>query len=90
MSLIAHFFGSSRARLGTYSYTKPHKQAIMDPLTAFSFVWGIIQVVAFGTKVVKKCREVYKDGSLLETEDIEEMAKHLTDLRTGLVLPSQS
>jgi len=62
----------------------------VDPLTAFSLACGIIQVVDFSTKAVKKCRELYKDGSLSENEDVEEMATHLTGLRTRLILPSQS
>lgn len=50
----------------------------MDPLTAFSLACGVIQIVDFGTKVVQQCRELYKDGSLSEYVDVEEMAKHLT------------
>lgn len=61
----------------------------MDPMTAFSLACGVIQVVNFSIKTAKICRELYRDGSLSENEDIEGMAKHLMDLRTGLSLPSQ-
>lgn len=56
----------------------------MDPLTAFSIACGVIQVVDFSTKVVGKCREIYKDGVSSENKDIESMAKHLTDLSIEL------
>lgn len=59
----------------------------MDPLTAFSLACGIIQVVDFGSRAVKTCRELHKDGSSSANEDLEEMAKHLTGLRTRLSLP---
>lgn len=58
----------------------------MDPLTAFSLVSGVFQVVDFSTKVVKKCHELYKDGVSSENQEVEEMAKHLTDLHTNLDL----
>lgn len=52
----------------------------MDPLTAFSLACGVIQVVDFSTKVVVKCREIYKTGASSENQEIESMAKNLTDL----------
>ena len=58
----------------------------MDPCTALSLFCNIVQVVDFSTKVVKKCRELYKYGVTLENQEIEEMAKHLTDLHTNLDL----
>lgn len=60
----------------------------MEPLSVFSLVCGVIQIVDFSTKVVQKCRELYRDGALPENEEIETMASHLTDLRTNLKLPS--
>ena len=60
----------------------------MDPLTAFSLTCGVIQVVDFSTKIVAKCREIYKDGASSEYKEIESTTRHLTDLTTGLRLPN--
>ncbi len=60
----------------------------MDPLSAFSLACGVIQVVDFSTKVVKRLRELYKDGSLSQNEEAEEMATQLTQLQTNLNLPN--
>ena len=60
----------------------------MDPLTAFSLTCGVIQVVDFSTKVVVKCRQIYKYGATFENEEIESMAGHLTALATELKLPN--
>ncbi|KAL8776162.1 MAG: hypothetical protein Q9213_008374 [Squamulea squamosa] len=38
----------------------------MDPVTAFSLAAGVLQVVDISFKAVKKCHELYKDGSLAE------------------------
>ncbi len=62
----------------------------MEPLATFSLVCGIIQIVEFSTKAVKQCREIHKNGSLSENEQIEDMARHLTELRTELDLGDQS
>ena len=58
----------------------------MDPFTAFSLVCGIIELVNFSSEVVKKCRELYRDGASSENNEVEEMAEYLTDLRTNLDL----
>ena len=60
----------------------------MDPLTAFSLACGVIQVVDFSTKIVVKCRQIYKDGATSENKEIETMAENLTGLATDLKLPS--
>lgn len=52
----------------------------MDPLTAFVLACGVIQVVDFSTKIVVKCREIYKDGASSENKEIESLAKHLIDV----------
>ena len=62
----------------------------MDPSAAFSLVCGIIQVIDFSTKVVKKCHELYREGVLSENKEAEEMANHLTDLRAKLEFPDES
>ena len=61
----------------------------MDAVSAFSLVCGIIQIVDFSAKAVKKCQELYKNGVSLENKEIEEMAKNLIDLRKTLDLKDQ-
>ena len=62
----------------------------MDPYAAFSLVCGIIQLVDFSTKVVKKCHELYRDGVSAENKEAEEMANHLTDPRAEIDFPDES
>ena len=62
----------------------------MDPYVAFSLVCGIIQLVDFSTRVVKKCHELYRDGVSSENKEAEEMASHLTDLRAKLDFTNES
>ena len=59
----------------------------MDPLTAFSLVCGVIQVVDFGTKTLIKCKEIYKGGSSSEYQKLEDLTKNLVDVRSELDLP---
>lgn len=56
----------------------------MDPFSAFSLACGIIQVIDFSAKVTNKCRDLYKYGASSEMVEVEEMAKHLINLRTDL------
>ena len=56
----------------------------MDPVTVFSLVCGVIQIVDTSMEVAKKCRELYKNGASSEDREIENMAKHLTDLYENL------
>ena len=60
----------------------------MDPLTAFSLACGVIQVVDFSTKTLMKCKEIYKDGSLSEYQELEDSASDLVDVRARLDLAS--
>ena len=62
----------------------------MDPTAAFSLLCGIMQVVEFSAKVVKKCRELYRDGVSSEYKEAEEMANNLTNLRAKLDFPDES
>ena len=55
----------------------------MDPVTAFSIACGVIQIVDFSTKVVSKCREVYKHGTTSEHAELRAMAEHLISLQTN-------
>ena len=56
----------------------------MDPLTVFSLVCGVIQIVDTSMEVAKKCRELYKNGASSEDREIENMAKILVDLYQNL------
>ena len=56
----------------------------MDPITVFSLVCGVVQIVDTSMEVAKKCRELYKDGTSSEDREIENMAKHLMDLHGSL------
>ena len=58
----------------------------MEPLTAFSLVCGVIQVVDFSTKTLLKCKELYQEGSLSEYQELEDMTNHLVDVRDKLQL----
>ena len=58
----------------------------MEPLTAFSLVCGVIQVVDFSTKTLLKCKELYQEGSLSEYQELEDLTNHLVDVRDKLEL----
>ena len=60
---------------------------IMDPLTALSLACNALQIIDFGAKMIAKCKELHKHGALAENEEIESMARHLTNLTTDLKLP---
>ena len=59
----------------------------MDPLTAFSLACGVIQVVDFSIKVLAKCKEIHDHGALSELQEVEDITKHLADLRTDVSPP---
>jgi len=58
----------------------------MDPLTALGFASNIIQLITFTSDLVSKGREIYKsaDGQLLESQELDTVAKSLQDLCTNL------
>ena len=58
----------------------------MDPLTTFSLVCGVIQVVDFSIKTLSKCKELYREGSLSEYQKLEDLTNHLVDVRDKLEL----
>ena len=62
----------------------------MDPVTAFSLACGIIQVIDFSARVISKCQEIYKTGSLSENDDLESTAGHLTTLQADLAPPASA
>ena len=61
----------------------------MDPLTAFSLACGVIQVVDFSTKLVSRCREIYKNGLSSENSELEDLAVYLKGLRSTLTVVDQ-
>ena len=61
----------------------------MDPVTVFSLVCGVIQIVDTSMEVAKKCRELYKNGASSEDKEIENMANNLTGLYGDLDLRVQ-
>ena len=61
----------------------------MDPITTFSLVCGVVQIVDTSMEVAKKCRELYKHGASSEDREIEIMASRLTDLYGNLDLRAQ-
>ena len=68
----------------TLSSLTASKRLNMDPFSAFSLACGIIQVVDFSTRVLGMCKDMYKNGSLTQNQDLEERAKHLLDLQGRL------
>ncbi|KAL6720867.1 hypothetical protein ACLMJK_002792 [Lecanora helva] len=62
----------------------------MDPLSTFSLVCGIIQIIDFSTKALSKCKEIYEDGSLHDYEELEDITKRLTNLNIDLQPPGDA
>ena len=60
----------------------------MDPLTTFSLVCGVIQVVDFTTKALLKCKELYQEGSSSEYQELEDLTNHLVQVCNKLELPT--
>lgn len=56
----------------------------MDPLTALGLASNVIQVVDFSIQLVSKGVEIYKDGSLAENIDAEEITQSLKGLNGKL------
>ena len=56
----------------------------MDPLTALGLASNVIQVVDFSIRLVSKGVEIYKDGSLAENDDAEEITQSLKGLNGKL------
>ena len=59
----------------------------MDPLTALSLACNVLQIIELGATMVAKCKELYKHGALAEHQEVESMARHLTNLTTDMELP---
>ena len=58
----------------------------MDPLSVFSLVCGVIQVLDCSIRSAAKCKEIYDNGITHEYGELEEVAKHLDDLESRLNL----
>ena len=58
----------------------------MEAVAAFGLACGIIQIIDFSTKVVKKCREIYRDGALSDNDEVEVWARNLLNIRSDLDL----
>ena len=56
----------------------------MDPVTALGLASNVIQVVEFSIQLVSKSVEIYKDGSLAENVDAEEVTQSLKGLNGKL------
>ncbi|KAI4169210.1 MAG: hypothetical protein LQ343_005872 [Gyalolechia ehrenbergii] len=51
----------------------------MDPVSAFSLAAGVVQVVDVSFRALSICREIYKNGSLVEHRDTTEITEHLKE-----------
>jgi hypothetical protein len=59
---------------------------MVDPLTALSVASSVVQFVDYGTKLLSKTSELYKNGSLADNDELELVTKDLTRLTGDLVL----
>ena len=57
----------------------------MDPVSIFSLVCGIVQIVDFSAKVLSTSKELYDRGSLAEHEDVDFMSIYLIKLHADLI-----
>ena len=56
----------------------------MEAIAALSLACNVIQVVDFGIKVASKSRELYRDGSTSENEDLRHTTDQLFQASTSL------
>ena len=56
----------------------------MEAIPAFALACNVIQVVDFGLKTASKYREIYKEGSAIEHQDLEYTTKHLAEITGNL------
>ena len=56
----------------------------MDPVTAFSLACGIVQLLDVCSKVGSGALEFYKNGSLQQNRRLQDQAKQLRGLSSGL------
>ena len=56
----------------------------MDPITGIGLAASVIQLVKFGIDAVKKCGEVYQQGSVSEYSNIDYTTGHLASLTESL------
>jgi hypothetical protein len=51
---------------------------MVDPLAALSVASSVVQFVDYGTKILTKTAELYKNGSLADNDELELVTKDLT------------
>lgn len=56
----------------------------MDPLSAFTLVCGIIQVVDFSAKLISTAQEVYEQGSTKAIKELAEQTSHMDQVLSDL------
>ena len=59
----------------------------MDTPTAFSLACGVIQIVDFSIKTLAKCKQILKEGSFSEHEELKDLTRHLINVRAEIELP---
>ncbi|KAL8893373.1 MAG: hypothetical protein Q9192_005333 [Flavoplaca navasiana] len=50
-----------------------------DPVSAFSLAAGVLQVVGISFKAISACREIYKNGSLAQNRDSQDVTQQLLE-----------
>ncbi|MDI1486729.1 MAG: hypothetical protein OHK93_005990 [Ramalina farinacea] len=61
----------------------------MDPVTAFGLVASVLQVTSVSLNVVSRCHEMWKDGSLAQHQDTQDMTKRLSETIQHLKVSSR-
>lgn len=56
----------------------------MDPITGIGLAASVVQIVTFSIQTVETCRQVYKQGSAIEFESLNDTTGHLARLADGL------
>jgi hypothetical protein len=62
----------------------------MDPFTSLSLATSIIQIVDFGSKLIGKSHEIYKNGSIASIDQAKSAADDLKELTQTLVSKLES
>ena len=63
---------------------------MLDPFTAVSLVSAIVQFIDFGATLINKGREIRRDGSLVDVEELETVTKDLSQLAKTIKVQSNS
>lgn len=90
MGMYADVPGGSCLNNLPYVKTRSHKVVELiismqaDPVSAFSLAAGTIQVVDVSFRAVSACREIYKNGSLAQYRDSQEVTQQLLETTRNL------